>query len=383
MKLLKQLGGLVVVFLLLATGILAFAAVDGTGFADVSADAWYAEAVVYCRDHGLISGISEDRFAPESELTRAQLAAVLYRLAGSPAVSGTDAFADTADGGWYSSAVLWASQAGFISGYGNRLFGPEDPVSREQMTAILWRYAGSPSSSAVNSYHDQAEIAGYASAAVDWSSANSIVAAAAGSIFAPKRNAVRAEVADALMNLDRMQNRVNAAAPSPAPQPESVAGDRVLVAYFSATNHTENIANHLTAVLHADCYEIMPEQPYTSADLDYDNASSRASQEMNDPDARPAIAGNVENMAQYDVIYLGYPIWWGQAPKIINTFLESYDFSGKTIVPFCTSASSGIGTSAENLHPFASAAAWLEGRRFGGDASSSEVETWVDGLPLG
>ena len=165
--------------------------------------------------------------------------------------------------------------------------------------------------------------------------------------------------------------------------PESDSGDsKILIAYFSATNNTENIADHLYEILDADLVEIAPEQPYTSDDLNYNDSSSRSSLEMNDPDARPAISGGVEDMEQYDVIFLGYPIWWGQAPKIISSFLESYDLSGKTIVPFCTSGSSGIGSSAANLHSLASSAAWMDGQRFSGSASRSTVEAWVNGLGL-
>lgn len=181
----------------------------------------------------------------------------------------------------------------------------------------------------------------------------------------------------------------------PANQPETsspsgsaTAGDTegtsqsILIAYFSATNNTEGVANHLADLLDADLYEIVPETPYTSDDLNYNDSSSRSSQEMNDPDARPAISGDVDNMEQYDVIFLGYPIWWGQAPKIISTFLETYDLSGKTIVPFCTSGSSGIGSSATNLHSLTDNAIWLDGQRFGGSASRSTVENWVNGLEL-
>ena len=165
--------------------------------------------------------------------------------------------------------------------------------------------------------------------------------------------------------------------------PESDSGDsKILIAYFSATNNTENIADHLYEILDADLVEIAPEQPYTSDDLNYNDSSSRSSLEMNDPDARPAISGGVEDMEQYDVIFLGYPIWWGQAPKIINSFLESYDLSGKTIVPFCTSASSPMGSSAAKLQELTDGAAWLEGRRFSGGASASEVQSWVDSLDL-
>ena len=156
---------------------------------------------------------------------------------------------------------------------------------------------------------------------------------------------------------------------------------KILIAYFSATNNTENIANLLHTILDASLYEIIPETPYTDADLDY-NTDCRANQEQNDDSARPAISGSVEDMGQYDVIFLGYPIWWGQAPKIISTFLESYDLSGKTIVPFCTSGSSGIGSSAANIQNLAGTATWLEGQRFSGGASADDVQPWVDGLNL-
>ena len=155
-----------------------------------------------------------------------------------------------------------------------------------------------------------------------------------------------------------------------------------LVAYFSASGTTASVAKTLAEAADAGLYEIVPETPYTSNDLNYNDSSSRSSQEMNDSDARPAISGSVEDMEQYDVIFLGYPIWHGQAPKIISTFLESYDLSGKTIVPFCTSASSGLGSSAANLHSLASNATWLDGQRFSGSAARPAVETWVNGLNL-
>ena len=166
------------------------------------------------------------------------------------------------------------------------------------------------------------------------------------------------------------------------PEGTNGGGKKILIAYFSATNNTENIANHLNEILDADLYEIVPEMPYTSDDLNYNDRSSRSSQEMNDADARPAISSGVDNMEQYDVIFLGYPIWWGEAPRIISTFLESYDLSGKTIAPFCTSASSPLGSSARNLQGLAGNATWLDGQRFSGGDSASDVQSWVDSLNL-
>ena len=176
------------------------------------------------------------------------------------------------------------------------------------------------------------------------------------------------------------------AEPEEPPDSAQEAGEEdtpsTLVAYFSATGNTEGIAQHLQAILGAEVYEIVPAEPYSDDDLNYNVSDCRANQEQNDPSARPAIDGTVENMDGYDVIFLGYPIWWGEAPKIISTFLESYDFSGKTIVPFCTSASSGMGGSAENLAALAADTAWLEGARFAPGTSQEEVAAWVDGLGL-
>lgn len=159
-------------------------------------------------------------------------------------------------------------------------------------------------------------------------------------------------------------------------------GSRILVAYFSATNTTEGVAEHIANGLEADLYEIVPEEPYTDADLDYNDNNSRSTIEMNDPDARPAISGSVENMDQYDIVFIGYPIWWGEAPRIVNTFVESYDFSGKTIVPFCTSGGSGIGSSATNLEQLTNGAEWLDGQRLNGSDSQDTVMEWVNGLGL-
>lgn len=157
---------------------------------------------------------------------------------------------------------------------------------------------------------------------------------------------------------------------------------KILVAYFSATGTTKGVAEHIANGLNADIYEIVPEEAYTDADLDYNDNNSSTTIEMNDPDARPAISGSVENMEQYDIIFVGYPIWWGEAPRIVSTFMESYDFSGKTIVPFCTSGGSGIGSSASNLERLTSGATWLDGRRLNGSDSQDTVMEWVNSLDL-
>lgn len=170
--------------------------------------------------------------------------------------------------------------------------------------------------------------------------------------------------------------------PDEAETPEGQES-RILVAYFSATNTTEGVAEHIANGLGADLYEIVPEEPYTDADLNYNDNNSRSTIEMNDPAARPAISGSVENMEQYDIVFIGYPIWWGDAPRIVNTFVESYDFSGKTMIPFCTSGGSGIGSSGANLEQLTSGATWLEGQRLNGGDSQETVMEWVNGLGLG
>ena len=172
-----------------------------------------------------------------------------------------------------------------------------------------------------------------------------------------------------------------------AAQPEATdaleqANVKVLVAYFSATNTTATVADHLADGLQADLYRIIPEEPYTDADLDYNDNNSRSTLEMNDPAARPAISGSVENMDQYDIVFIGYPIWWGDAPRIVSTFVESYDFSGKTIVPFCTSGGSGISASAANLEQLTSGADWLDGQRLYGSDSQETIMEWVNSLAL-
>lgn len=151
----------------------------------------------------------------------------------------------------------------------------------------------------------------------------------------------------------------------------------VLVAYFSVTNHTKEIAIKAQEYLKSDIFEIVPSQEYTSADINY-NTDCRANREQNDPNARPEIKYSIEDISKYDTIVLGYPIWWGQAPKIMYTFVESYDLSNKTIIPFCTSGSSPIGSSATNLAKSEPNANWLEGKRFPVGASKEDVVSWLD-----
>jgi len=157
----------------------------------------------------------------------------------------------------------------------------------------------------------------------------------------------------------------------------------ILVAYFSYSGNTRSLAEQIANTLKADLYEIKPQIPYSSEDINWRNSSSRSTKEQNNSSSRPAILGKVTNFEQYNIVFLGYPIWFGQAPKIIYTFLESYDFSGKTIVPFCTSGSSPIGSSASNLHKLCPKnTTWLSGSRFANNTSRSAIVTWINKLGL-
>ena len=152
---------------------------------------------------------------------------------------------------------------------------------------------------------------------------------------------------------------------------------KVLVAYFSAGGVTKKLAEKLKEAAGADLFEIAPETPYTKADLNWMDKKSRSTIEMNDPSCRPAIRTKVENMEQYDVVFVGFPIWWYREPSIIDTFMESYDFSGKTVIPFATSGGSGIGSCGSNLQRLAPGAKVAEGKRFGGITTAAALKSWA------
>lgn len=156
--------------------------------------------------------------------------------------------------------------------------------------------------------------------------------------------------------------------------------NKKIVVYFSASGVTAKIAELLADTIGADIFAIEPEIPYTKADLDWMDKESRSTVEMNNPLSRPAIAGKRDNMNEYNTIYIGFPIWWYVAPTIINTFLESYNMAGKTIIPFATSGGSGMGKTNERLLPSCSGAKLLEGRVFSSRVSASELIEWVNGF---
>ncbi len=160
---------------------------------------------------------------------------------------------------------------------------------------------------------------------------------------------------------------------------ETSMDQKVLVAYFSASGTTKSVAQQLAEVAEADLHEIKPEKPYTDADLDWRDKQSRSSVEMKDKNSRPAITDKLKNMQNYDVVYVGFPIWWYTAPTIINTFMESYDFKGKTVIPFATSGGSSIKKACEDLKAAYPDITWKEGKLLN-RTSKKELETWVKGL---
>ncbi len=154
----------------------------------------------------------------------------------------------------------------------------------------------------------------------------------------------------------------------------------VLVVYFSATGTTKGVAEKIASITGADTYEIKAAQEYTDADLDWNDSNSRTTKEQNDPSVRPEIGSEAVSLDGYTTIYIGYPIWWGEEPRIMDTFAESYDFEGKTVIPFCTSGSSDIGSTGQNLADNAGSGTWIEGRRFGAGASEDEIRSWIEDL---
>lgn len=309
-----------------------------SSFTDIPANADYAEAVAWCQEKGLMQGVSDSRFDPEGTLTRAMVAAVLYRAEGEPAVTGNPDFADTQADQWYSDAIIWANEKGIVYGYGNGLFGTNDPVTKEQLDVMIHRYNGENPT---------------------WTGD-------------PALNvpATRAEAAVAFYTYLNQE---------PAAQDA-----KILVVYYSATGSTENVANYIAGELNADTFELVPADDYSSADLNWSNSSSRVNAEHNDESKRDIelVKTTPDHWEDYDVVFVGYPIWWGIAAWPVNNFVKDNDFTGKTVIPFCTSSSSGLGQSGELLAEMAGEGDWQTGQRFQSSANQSTVIEWVRGLGL-
>lgn len=178
------------------------------------------------------------------------------------------------------------------------------------------------------------------------------------------------------------------AAEAPAPETAAPANEApapaghsdVLVAYFSATGTTKGVAEKIAAVTGGDLYEILAAEPYSTEDLDYNDSSSRTTKEQDDKSVRPEIGSEDISFEGYTTIYLGFPIWWGEEPRILDTFVEKYSFDGITVIPFCTSGGSGIGRSGSNMESLAGSGTWLDGERFSSGVSEEELQSWIDGL---
>ena len=153
---------------------------------------------------------------------------------------------------------------------------------------------------------------------------------------------------------------------------------KALVAYFSATGTTKGVAEKIASLENADLYEIVPAKPYSSDDLNWHDSNSRSTIEQNDKTVRPEIGSEKISLDGYSTIYLGFPIWWGEEPRIMDTFVESYDFTGKTVIPFCTSGGSGIGNSGSNLATNAGSGDWKNGDRLDAGISDTELQSWID-----
>ncbi len=151
-----------------------------------------------------------------------------------------------------------------------------------------------------------------------------------------------------------------------------------IVVYFSRTGTTKPFAENIAKITNSDIYEIKAAVPYTDADINYNNNNSRANREQNDSNARPEIAGDMIDLSQYDTIYLGYPIWWGTIPRIINTFIDTYDLSGKTIMPFCSSHSTGISASVNAIRQHCPNSDVKDGLRGAGETSENEIKNWIE-----
>ena len=223
----KMIAGLLLCAMIITLMIPALAA-EPAGFTDVPSNTWYTEAVNWCRENGIMSGTGTTTFSPNTTMSRAMLAAVLYRSAGSPAVEGLADFSDVPANAYYNSAAKWASDNRYISGYGNRIFGSNDPVTREQIVTILWRYEGRPAATAPD-FADKSNISTYAGTAVDWARANSIVSGVGNNRFDPKGTATRAQVAVILHNY---LTKETPSTPTPSPNPSPEPSDGAVV-YFT------------------------------------------------------------------------------------------------------------------------------------------------------
>lgn len=368
-------------------------------YADVNGGEWYAEAANALRERGIMNGVEGNRFAPDATFTRAQLATVLYRMAGNPAVTGEDGFTDTEQGTWYSDAVLWASQNEIVNGIGGGLYGTNNATTQEQLAVMLWRNAGSY----VVDSDEETGASAWAVNAVRWIKAEGLIHEN-GPAFEPMKPASRAQVADIVYrylllkekyaDVDAVSGATKKADEQAEPQ-EGTAGGKTLIAYFSRTGENYNVgtitegntaklAKEIAAQTGGTLFEIEPVTAYPTA---YNEMLTVATNERQS-NARPEIKNKVENFEQYDTIFIGYPIWWGDLPMLLHSFMESYDFTGKTVIPFNTHEGSGQAGTQSAITNKLSGATVLRGlamqgstaQKLSGDGSNASVKNWLEGL---
>lgn len=408
--------------------LLAVPAFASSDYSDVDDGAWYSAAVGYMRENNLMNGTGDGKFSPNATLDRATMVTVLYRFAGEPETKDSTGFSDVPAGKWYSKAIAWAKESGIVTGYGSA-FGPTDRLTREQMAAILWRYAGEPETVSSEEFADAGDISGWAKEAVAWARANKVISGVGDNRFDPNGSANRAQLAQVLMNGIESQVLTKPEpmpSPEPSENPDAVTGasqqtpalsptaaptaeptptpapvtEKILIAYFSRAGenysvgvvdegNTAKFAKEIEVRLKASgkdvtLFEIVPSDPYPSG---YEDTKTRATQEKNS-DARPGIVGTVSDFDEYDTVFIGYPIWWGDLPMILHTFMERYDFSGKTVIPFNTHEGSGQSGTQSAIASKLSGATVKQGLAIRGSTAqnfttygqNAEVKNWLQSL---
>ncbi|MBR2593628.1 MAG: S-layer homology domain-containing protein [Firmicutes bacterium] len=380
--------------IMFSTAVSGFAASSG-GYDDVKETDWYCSAVADMKEKGLMYGVSDTEFSPDGDLTRAMLVTIIYRMAGEPAVSGDDDFEDTKSGSWYSNAVLWASQKEVVAGYGNGNFGTNDPVTQEQLIAILWRYAGEPASETT----ETGSASSWAIKAVSWAKTNELIDENSYE-FAPKENASRAQIASILSKYLAEPAKTDTPEVQNPETDSPEKGSKALVAYFAVAENSDvdavSSASRLTdggetkgmdrfigeiiaEKTKGDLFSIQTEEKFSG---EYNTLLDNA-QEMKNNGEMPALSSHIENLDDYDVIFVGYPIWWGALPQVMESFFSEYDFSGKTIVPFCThggSGNSGTFSKIAELEPNADVKDGIAINMDNVSGSKQNILDWLDKL---
>lgn len=368
---------------------------SAASFSDVPTDAWYREAVDYVSDNGLMAGTGNGQFSPNATMSRAMLVVVLYRMEGSPAASGNGGFSDVPANAYYTAAVAWAAGNQLVSGTGNGNFSPDALISRQQLATVLFRYASyknydTATNADVSRYADASTVSSYAQDAMRWAVGAGIISGSDGRLM-PSGSATRAQAAAMLMRF--AQGRTDR--PGVQPQPSE---SRILIAYFSRANfvssgtdavsgatasaaNTKTVAEHIQRTVGGDLFEIVPERDYPES---HSEASAIAGQELED-NVRPELTTHVQNMADYGTIILGYPAWHHTAPMAVRTFLEEYDFTGKTIIPYMTSLGNSVDQSVSDIRTLCPTATVLDGIAFTHGSSNrwnEQATQWLNGLDI-